>query len=227
MRKGFTLIELLVVIAIIAILAAILFPVFAKAREKARQTSCLSNTKQIAQAMFMYKQDMDEGDVLSCGPTTPGSCCGRCWVTELDPYIGNVQAWVCPSQSHPLPVDGGPWNELATSLGWNKFTKASYGINSHLTYNWSTTYGYYRKVDPSIFVFAADTTGGSFLDGKDPSIGHNCPFCGSLSCAKAMFNPIHNGGVNCAFMDGHAKWMKLDSLFKDRRQFACPAANYS
>ena len=60
MRKGFTLIELLVVIAIIAILAAILFPVFAKAREKARQTSCLSNVKQIALGMLMYAQDYDE-----------------------------------------------------------------------------------------------------------------------------------------------------------------------
>lgn len=59
-RKGFTLIELLVVIAIIAILAAILFPVFAQAREKARQTSCLSNTKQIATSILMYAQDYDE-----------------------------------------------------------------------------------------------------------------------------------------------------------------------
>jgi prepilin-type N-terminal cleavage/methylation domain-containing protein len=59
-RKGFTLIELLVVIAIIAILAAILFPVFARAREKARQTSCVSNLKQVALASLMYTQDYDE-----------------------------------------------------------------------------------------------------------------------------------------------------------------------
>ena len=60
MRRGFTLIELLVVIAIIAILAAILFPVFARAREKARQTSCLSNVKELALALLMYSQDYDE-----------------------------------------------------------------------------------------------------------------------------------------------------------------------
>ena len=68
-RKGFTLIELLVVIAIIAILAAILFPVFAKAREKARQTSCLSNTKQLCLAALQYAQDFDECLRLHCCPT--------------------------------------------------------------------------------------------------------------------------------------------------------------
>ncbi|MGQ9733315.1 MAG: prepilin-type N-terminal cleavage/methylation domain-containing protein [Candidatus Zipacnadales bacterium] len=69
MRRGFTLIELLVVIAIIAILAAILFPVFAKAREKARQTSCLSNIKQISLAMLAYAQDYDERFSWCCVPT--------------------------------------------------------------------------------------------------------------------------------------------------------------
>ncbi|MFH1910322.1 MAG: prepilin-type N-terminal cleavage/methylation domain-containing protein, partial [bacterium] len=70
-KRGFTLIELLVVIAIIAILAAILFPVFAKAREKARQTSCLSNLKQIDLAVLQYAQDYDEMMPRSCGYTTP------------------------------------------------------------------------------------------------------------------------------------------------------------
>ena len=93
MRKGFTLIELLVVIAIIAILAAILFPVFAKAREKARQSSCLSNMKQIGLAMLQYAQDYDERWVLWFQPPP------IYYYTLLDPYCKNTQMWVCPSRT--------------------------------------------------------------------------------------------------------------------------------
>src|SRR5512138_2978895 len=97
-RRGFTLIELLVVIAIIAILAAILFPVFAQAREKARATSCLSNFKQASLSINMYVQDYDETMV----PMQYG-CCGynpnleRGWMNLTQPYIKNWQIRLCPS----------------------------------------------------------------------------------------------------------------------------------
>src|SRR5512144_498244 len=81
-RRGFTLIELLVVIAIIAILAAILFPVFAQAREKARQISCLSNIKQIGLGVLMYAQDYDETYPFAWGQT-------GAWYESVDPYIKN------------------------------------------------------------------------------------------------------------------------------------------
>ena len=122
-RSGFTLIELLVVIAIISILAAILFPVFAQAREKARQTSCLSNNKQIGLAVSMYTQDYD--DVLPgvgwyglCrNPADPNLNAGTdaywsglaAWPIASAPYIKNWQIFACPSDP-----DKGVWGKLGS-----------------------------------------------------------------------------------------------------------------
>ena len=120
-KRAFTLIELLVVIAIIAILAAILFPVFAKAREKARQSSCQSNMKQIALAFTQYQQDYDEKFTWCCTPTNVANQ-NRCanWrpnsATPTDfryegtlmPYVKNRQLWVCPSSNRD-------YNSYATS----------------------------------------------------------------------------------------------------------------
>lgn len=105
-RRGFTLIELLVVIAIIAILAAILFPVFAKAREKARQSSCLSNVKQLSLAVFQYMQDYDE--VLPVYWNIHNRPGPEYWYQMIGPYIKNDQIFVCPSRiSRPV---GYGWN---------------------------------------------------------------------------------------------------------------------
>src|SRR5580658_7657312 len=96
MKKGFTLIELLVVIAIIAILAAILFPVFAKAREKARQTACLSNEKQLGLAEMQYTQDYDE-----TFPSTNDY--GTGWAKTIYPYVKSLGVFACPDDTYPLP----------------------------------------------------------------------------------------------------------------------------
>jgi len=110
-RKGFTLIELLVVIAIIAILAAILFPVFAKAREKARQTSCLSNLKQIGLATLQYNQDYDEqfyphrtttgvdsNPLIAQFPQISGQARNRTfWISLIQPYTKSLDVFKCPS----------------------------------------------------------------------------------------------------------------------------------
>jgi prepilin-type N-terminal cleavage/methylation domain-containing protein/prepilin-type processing-associated H-X9-DG protein len=114
MKRGFTLIELLVVIAIIAILAAILFPVFARAREKARQTSCLSNVKQLMLGVHMYAQDYDE--VLP-GYRYHNNAPERLyWYDVLQPYVKNEQILRCPSEADQMPGYG--WNYRWISLGW-------------------------------------------------------------------------------------------------------------
>ncbi|MBC7330119.1 prepilin-type N-terminal cleavage/methylation domain-containing protein [bacterium] len=119
-KRGFTLIELLVVIAIIAILAAILFPVFSRAREMARKSQCMSNMRNLATAALMYAQDWDEHFFLTadayCGSPTPG-----CWAVQylyrhagIYPYIKNEAIMICPSKGQP-PLELQDW-----SYGWNK-----------------------------------------------------------------------------------------------------------
>jgi len=105
-RKGFTLIELLVVIAIIAILAAILFPVFAQARAKARQASCISNVKQMSLAFMMYVQDYDEtfpfwnwGDSNGLSGTRTPNHFESFWVNAIYPYVKNGGVYACPSSN--------------------------------------------------------------------------------------------------------------------------------
>jgi prepilin-type N-terminal cleavage/methylation domain-containing protein len=114
---GFTLIELLIVIAIIAILAAILFPVFAQAREKARQTACLSNMKQMGIAVGMYETDYDE--MTPNGYQTSGG--GNGWAGQVYPYVKSAGAYICPSDTTASPI-------------------CSYAINANLAPHIATPY---------------------------------------------------------------------------------------
>jgi len=145
-RKGFTLIELLVVIAIIAILAAILFPVFAQAREKARGASCLSNVKQMTLGWVMYSQDYDEtfpqwkwDQSYSGGSVTPNNATSL-WCNAIYPYIKNVQVFHCPSDARGITAQdsfGGWFNFDNTLIGFpDPMRKAlmSYGTSEPMTY---------------------------------------------------------------------------------------------
>jgi prepilin-type N-terminal cleavage/methylation domain-containing protein/prepilin-type processing-associated H-X9-DG protein len=116
---GFTLIELLVVIAIIAILAAILFPVFAQAREKARQTSCLSNLRQLSSAMLMYAGDYDERfpPVVARPDRQQTNLYLMSWMHLLEPYTKNLGVFICPSSRH-TSTDYARNNDLLQNYGY-------------------------------------------------------------------------------------------------------------
>ena len=187
-RRGFTLIELLVVIAIIAILAAILFPVFARAREKARQTTCLSNMKQIALAVVMYATDYDEmypSARLDYGSHHSASYIY--WEELLAPYCKNWSIFVCPSETV---------TNRTSRLTGEQMPTIAYG---HYTMN--QNFGYRASVislatlqEPAGIIYASE---------------------GQNDCTRPYWWPRgyyfllmrHNDGCNNSFADGHAKWL--------------------
>jgi len=196
-RRGFTLIELLVVIAIIAILAAILFPVFARAREKARQTSCLSNVKQIGTATLMYIQDYDEKyPGHNSGPTPDLD-----WPISLVPYVKNAQLFMCPSASPPpnhMYIEGHP---------------LCYGYNCYYC-GWQSQA---QLQDVAGTIMIADSNGDNRI-GPDYAVREaRVSGCGNQLVAR------HNEMLNITFGDGHGKAMKLSNIDADDSIWFNPA----
>ncbi|MBU0611205.1 MAG: DUF1559 domain-containing protein [Armatimonadetes bacterium] len=215
-RRGFTLIELLVVIAIIAILAAILFPVFARAREKARQTTCLSNMKQLGMAVNMYAQDYDEllptEDYAYVGDgNDPGD---GSWRGVIMPYCKNSQLFFCPSKKPAAPLFDGRYNDDGLNAG--------YAINDCHQDSGAPTPPEGQSLgmceDAASVIFLVES------DGNEDDIGltnlntHEVPTVSSLQ--------RHNGGSNYAFVDGHAKWLKPTAVCTGSDcLFSCEANN--
>lgn len=205
-RRGFTLIELLVVIAIIAILAAILFPVFAKAREKARQTSCLSNLKQIGTSVMMYAQDYDETYPQDLTTSAPDQYPGT-WPNRVMPYVKNVQLFKCPSDGRvPYPDFGTTRTPYLESYCWNVW----FGRETNCGWT-ATTLSLSAVAAPAQCAMLWDDSANWF----DPPYSYGAWFntTDSADCAKSFDAEVlqgrHNGGDNFMFADGHAKWYRI------------------
>lgn len=203
-KRGFTLVELLIAIAIIAILVAIIFPIFVMAREKARQSNCLSNIRQIVMSHTMYMSDYDGFTAPSYLPRTGGSY--TCWFDILQPYLKNKKVFVCPENPISLPISVGNigygWNFYWLTLyGGNIFygdipTNSSRGIISRVYYGGNTA-------NDAQLLSPADTI----------VIGDNSfelPYVIFPRYAGYYPKFRHGVGANFGFIDGHAKWIKRD-----------------
>jgi prepilin-type N-terminal cleavage/methylation domain-containing protein/prepilin-type processing-associated H-X9-DG protein len=201
-NAGFTLIELLVVIAIIAILAAILFPVFAQAREKARAISCLSNCKQMGTALMMYVQDYDETlcTVWSGGPPA------RDWTVDLIPYI-KVGDTNLAAQVNATLASQGRLDLFTAKL---PFYQCPSKVPSRDTRGFRRGYGYnYWLARTTPVTLAAMATPADVVTFAEVwgEVDRVWPFGTPQSDARFFIEARHNGGLNMTYSDGHAKWI--------------------
>jgi len=239
--KGFTLIELLVVIAIIAILAAILFPVFARARESARRASCLSNLHQLGLGFMQYTQDYDERLPYGKLKDADGNDIGITkWHVSVQPYLKSAQVLRCPSDTaNTDPV--ADLNDLV-ALG---AMKVSYGENGFLAKEpkpegdpehspWD--YAEYMPhslagiQSASLTIVLSESKGGNYIHAHHWGIptaychggSNQCGYAGKYGAsssdpkvfAQDLTSDRHLEGFNVCFLDGHSKWMKFEQTFQ-------------
>ncbi len=227
-KKGFTLIELLVVIAIIAILAAILFPVFAQAREKARAASCLSNVKQLGTALALYVDDYDETLPIAYDPARPTADLGSeyngypakvfpyifaqglqteihywTWMDSIYPYVKNINLYKCPSSAN-IKLNG----------GYSPGYAINYKFAEYLP-TWAVKVIAYGSLDnPSKKVLFGDTqvSTANWTDGIiAPCTIRVKKGNAAIAWVVGIPNQRHNDGTNFTFCDGHAKFYKANS----------------
>lgn len=209
---AFTLVELLVVIAIISILAAILFPVFAQAREKARQSACLSNGRQIGSAFLMYAQDYDEMLPLTTFPLPSNS-----WTEQAQPYIKNRQVFRCSSD------DSDNWEAAADPR------RSSYFLSAYMA--GTQIFGSLAGVSsPARVIYVAESARNITRDhfhpfnwnGNVETPTPNPLYSGFMngitwSAAKQETTELalrrHNDGGNFVYLDGHSKWAKWPQVW--------------
>ena len=186
-RNAFTLIELLVVIAIIAILAAILFPAFARARENARRASCQSNLKQIGLGIQQYTQDYDDHyPVIDANTGVAGN---PGWAYAIQPYVKSEQIFKCPSENSPAPTGA----DLATRAVTNGFS------DYFLNYNMG-----------GVSLSALNSSANTVMNGD--GLGNPASANNNVTSPPAAGRAVHLEGANYSFADGHVKWLRPEAV---------------
>lgn len=207
-NSGFTLIELLVVVAIIAILAAILFPVFARARENARRSSCQSNLKQIGIGIMQYTQDFDEKLSYAAQDFTTGATFvsdAIIWADVLQPYIKSTQVFVCPSATN--------YNTPKATKPSRSATNFPYGVasgNNDLTYAFQFDAGKGAPTALPAFTNVAETI---MVAERADVPGSDFNFFVNHLEGQRFPGSLHLDGSNFLFADGHVKWLRPEKTY--------------
>ena len=240
-KSGFTLIELLVVIAIIAILAAILFPVFAKARERAKMSACLSNTKQIGTALNIYVDDNDEKLMYNpyylTGYRNVAAEKQQSFIVCLEPYIKSKDVWACPSANLKTTMGAYVrgrtyWVHPDYPIDLNQYKNVGYGFNEVLL-GWGGDVSQVRKAPAIItkvkspanvgifgdcdftYSYAVWVNNGKFaggVGGYDGTGELHWIWCDPKQTTWTYGWTRHMGGNNYVFLDGHASYAKPAKL---------------
>lgn len=218
-RKAFTLIELLVVIAIISILAAILFPVFARARASARKAACQSNLKQVGLAVTMYIQDYDETYPIGQFSNVVGAF--TTWYGAIAPYAKSNQVFMCPDVGSA--AKGGTWQGMTNSYAWNWCGTSPNGATGngfgYVSTSVCTPTGSNLRLsavqESAASILITDPPSNGYANGSWFSIGGNTgpqyiPVLhgGTPWTATATTVTDFSGGGNYLFADGHVKYLQ-------------------
>lgn len=219
---GFTLIELLIVIAIIAILAAILFPVFARARENARRTACQSNLKQIGLGMLMYAQDYDEFFPIGANANRTDRM-GLGWAGQILPYVKSTQLFRCPDElGRPgaAPGAGAAYYSYAYNQSLLLKNANTIEVKKISAYNAPSRTVLLAESSTYPFALVPGETNSSTQNGRgQDTAGKSVPLGSSVQPGAAWLGSVepqpierHMDGSNFLAADGHAKWLKPEMV---------------